>query len=74
MLSVEKAGKLNPNEAALLDVSKHCGCTSSFMTKKVLLFMSLSEYFGFRYPPYDTAEIGTTGELAQIILEKVYDR
>ena len=32
-LSVEKAGRLNPNEAALLDVSKHCGATSSFMVK-----------------------------------------
>ena len=68
--SVEKAGRLNPNEAALLDVSKHCGATSSFMTKKVLLFMSLSKYFGFAYPPYNTADIETTDELARIILEK----
>lgn len=69
-LSVAKAGKLNPNEAALLDVSRHCGSTSSFMTKKVLLFMSLSREFGFEYPPYDTAEITTTGALARIIMEK----
>ena len=69
-LSVEKAGRLNPNEAALLDVSKHCGATSSFMTKKVLLFMSLSKYYGFAYPPYNTADIETTDELARIILEK----
>ena len=68
--SVEKAGRLNPNEAALLDVSKHCGATSSFMTKKVLLFMSLSKYFHFTYPPYNTADIETTDELAGIILEK----
>ena len=68
--SVEKAGRLNPNEAALLDVSKHCGATSSFMTKKVLLFMSLSKYFDFAYPPYNTADIETTDELARIILEK----
>ena len=46
-LSVAKAGRLNPNEAALLDVSKHCGATSSFMTKKVLLFMSLSRELRF---------------------------
>ena len=69
-LSVAKAGKLNPNEAALLDVSRHCGSTSSFMTKKVLLFMSLSREFGFDYQPYDTAEITTTGALARIIMEK----
>ena len=71
-LSVEKAGRLNPNEAALLDVSKHCGSTSSFMTKKVLLFMSLSEYYDFRYPPYNTADIETTDELSRIIMEKVF--
>ncbi len=70
-LSVAKASRLNPNEAALLDVSKHCGATSSFMTKKVLLFMSLSEEFDFSYPPYNTADIGTTDELARIILEKI---
>ena len=68
--SVEKAGRLNPNEAVLLDVSKHCGATSSFMTKKVLLFMSLSKYFGFAYPPFNTADIETTDELAEIILKK----
>ena len=67
---MEKAGRLNPNEAVLLDVSKHCGATSSFMTKKVLLFMSLSKYFGFTYPPYNTADIETTDELAEIILKK----
>lgn len=72
MLSVEKAGRLNPNESALLDVSKHCGATSSSMTKKILLFMSLSEYFDFKYPPYNTADIETTDALAEIILEKVY--
>lgn len=69
-LSVAKAGKLNPNEAALLDVSRHCGATSSFMTKKVLLFMALSREFGFDYPPYNTADIETTGQLARIIMEK----
>ena len=36
----------------------------------VLLFMSLSREFGFEYPPYDTAEISTTGALARIIMEK----
>ena len=69
-LSVAKAGKLNPNEATLLDVSKHCGATSSFMTKKVLLFMSLSEAFSFQYIPYNTADIETTDDLALIIMEK----
>lgn len=69
-LSVAKAGRLNPNEAALLDVSKHCGSTSSFMTKKVLLFMSLSRELNFEYSPYNTAEIETTDELAKIIMEK----
>lgn len=73
MLSVEKAGRLNPNEAALLDVSKHCGATSSFMTKKILLFMGLSEFYDFQYPPYNTADIETTDDLASIILEKVYE-
>ena len=71
-LSVKKAGRLNPNETTLLDVSKHCGATSSFMTKKVLLFMSLSKYYGFQYPPYNTAEIETTDDLARVILEKVF--
>ena len=33
-LSVAKATRLNPNELTLLDVSRHCGATSSFMTKK----------------------------------------
>ena len=69
-LSVAKAGRLNPNEAALLDVSKHCGATSSFMTKKVLLFMSLSEVFAYQYAPYNTADIETTEDLAHIIMEK----
>lgn len=69
-LSVEKAGRLNPNEAVLLDVSKHCGATSSFMTKKVLLFMALSRELRFDYAPYDTALIATTDELACIIMEK----
>lgn len=70
-LSVAKASRLNPNEAVLLDVSKHCGAASSFMTKKVLMFMSLSEEFGISYPPYNTADIETTDELARIILEKI---
>lgn len=69
-LSVEKAGRLNPNEKTLLDVSKHCGSASSYMTKKVLLFMSLSEYFQFQYPPYNTADIDTTDELAEVILKR----
>ena len=71
-LSVEKASHLNPNEAALLDVSRHCGATSSFMTKKVLLFMSLSKYFVFSYPPYYTADIESTYQLAEVILEKAF--
>lgn len=71
-LSVEKAGRLNPNESTLLDVSRHCGATSSFMTKKVLMFMSLSKAFKFQYPPYNTADIETTDMLAEIIMEKVY--
>ena len=71
-LSVEKAGRLNPNEATLLDVSRHCGATSSYMTKKVLLFMSLADAFRFQYPPYNTADIETTDMLANVILKKVY--
>lgn len=71
MLSVEKAGRLNPNEATLLDVSRHCGATSSFMTKKVLLLMALSKHFQITYEPYNTADIETTDELARVILEKV---
>ena len=69
-LSVVKAGRLNPNEMTLLDVSRHCGATSSYMTKKVLLFMALSKHFDFAYPPVNTADIETTDELARIIQEK----
>ena len=69
-LSVAKAGRLNPNELTLLDVSLHCGATSSYMTKKVLLFMALSKQFDFTYPPVNTADIATTDELARIIREK----
>lgn len=69
-LSVEKAGRLNPNELTLLDVSRHCGATSSYMTKKVLLFMALSRHFDFSYPPVNTADIETTDELARVIREK----
>ena len=73
-LSVDKAGRLNPNEAALLGATKHCGATSSYMTKKVLLFMNLSEQLDFQYPPYNTADIETTDALAAIILEKVFSQ
>ena len=69
-LSVAKAGRLNPNELTLLDVSRHCGATSSYMTKKVLLFMALSKQFDFTYPPVNTADIETTDELARVIWEK----
>lgn len=72
MLSVEKAGRLNPNESTLLDVSRHCGATSSYMTKKVLLLMALSKHFAITYAPYDTADIETTDELARIIWEKTH--
>ncbi len=65
--SVEKAGKLNPNEATLLDVSKHCGATSSFMTKKVLLYLALAEDLGVNLQKYDMSEIETTGELAALL-------
>lgn len=74
MLSVEKAGRLNPNEATLLDVSRHCGATSSHMTKKVLLLMALSRHFGITYAPYDTADIETTDELAHILREKAGEK
>lgn len=70
-LSVAKAARLNPNEAVLLESTKHCGAASSYMTKKVLLFMSLSEAFAFQYPPYNTADIETTDQLAGIIMEKI---
>lgn len=69
-LSVEKAGKLNPNELTLLDVSKHCGATSSFMTKKVLLFMALSEDIGMHLAKYNTADIENTDMLAEIIFSE----
>ena len=69
-LSVAKAGRLNPNEMTLLDVSRHCGATSSYMTKKVLLFMALSKELDFSYPPVNTADIDTTDELARVIQEK----
>ncbi len=69
-LSVEKAGKLNHNEAALLDISRHCGATSSSMTKKVLLFMAISEDFGVDLTKYDTANIETTDMLAKIIFDE----
>ncbi|MBP3883785.1 MAG: hypothetical protein J6D54_02445 [Olsenella sp.] len=74
MLSVEKAGRLNPNEATLLDVSRHCGSTSSHMTKKVLLLMALAKHFDISYAPYDTADIETTDELARIVGEKVAEK
>ena len=69
-LSVAKAGRLNPNELTLLDVRRHCGATSSYMTKKVLLFMALSKHFDFTYPPVNTADIATTDELSRVIREK----
>lgn len=69
--SVEKAGRLNPNELTLLDVSRHCGATSSFMTKKVLLFMSLSEEMDVKLSQYDTAEIEDTDMLAEILFREV---
>lgn len=66
-MSVIKAGKLNKNEAELLDVSRHCGGTSSAMTKKVLLFMSLEESLSFKFGTVNTAEIQSTEELAATI-------
>lgn len=69
-ISVAKAGKLNPNESILLDVSKHCGATSSSMTKKVLLFMSIQEDFQVNLRTINTADIETTEELARIIYQK----
>lgn len=69
-LSVAKATSLNPNELTLLDVSRHCGATSSFMTKKVLLFMALSHHFDFTYAPVNTADIETTDELSEVIRKK----
>ena len=70
-LSVAKAARLNPNESTLLDVSRHCGATSSFMTKKVLLLMALSRHYGFAWPPVNTADIETTDELAAQIQAKM---
>lgn len=69
--SVAKAGRLNPNEAALLDVSKHCGATSSFMTKKVLLYLSLSDALGIDLSQYNMAEIEDTDQLAELVYGKV---
>lgn len=66
-LSVEKAGRLNPNELELLDVSKHCGATSSFMTKKVLLFLSFADEMNISLIHYNTADIEDTDQLAEII-------
>lgn len=68
--SVTKAGKLNPNESILLDVSRHCGATSSAMTKKVLLFMSIQEDFQVDLTTINTADIETTQELAYILHQK----
>jgi len=70
-LSVEKAGRLNPNELELLDVSKHCGATSSVMTKKVLLYMALSEDMGVDLSRRNTADIEDTDMLADIIYEEL---
>lgn len=70
-LSVEKAGRLNPNELELLDVSKHCGATSSVMTKKVLLYMALSEDIGVDLSRRNTADIEDTDMLADIIYEEL---
>lgn len=70
-LSVEKAGRLNPNELELLDVSRHCGATSSVMTKKVLLYMALSEDVGVDLSRRDTADIEYTDMLADIIYEEL---
>lgn len=73
-ISVAKAARLNPDETVLLESTKHCGAAGSYMTKKVLLFMSLSEAFSFQYPPYNTADIETTDQLAGIIMEKIARR
>lgn len=69
-LSVKKAAKLNPNEPVLLDMSRHCGATTSAMTKKVLLFMSLSKELGVELNRYDTANIADTAQLGQILFEE----
>ena len=69
--SVAKAARLNPNESTLLDVSRHCGATSSFMTKKVLLLMALSRHYDFAWPPLNTADIETTDQLAAAIQAKL---
>lgn len=73
-LSVAKAGRLNPNEATLLDVSRHCGATTSAMTKKVLLFMNLGKALGVSFDGYDTAEIETTEQLADVVSDLVAAR
>ena len=69
--SVAKAARLNPNESTLLDVSRHCGATSSFMTKKVLLLMALSRHYDFAWSPLNTADIETTDQLAAAIQAKL---
>ncbi len=66
-LSVKKAGKLNSKEKELLDVSKHCGATTSSMTKKVLMFMALQEDMGVKISDQPTAWLETTDELAELI-------
>lgn len=68
-LSVKKAANLNPNEPVLLDMSRHCGATTSAMTKKVLPFMSLSKELGVELNRYDTADIRDTAQLGQILFE-----
>lgn len=68
-LSIQKAGRLNPNEPALLDMSKHCGATSSAMTKKVLLYMRLSEDFEIDLSKINTADIVDTNSLGEIIFQ-----
>lgn len=68
-LSVKKAANLNPNEPILLDMSRHCGATTSAMTKKVLLYMSLSKDMGIELNKIDTASITDTDHLARIVFE-----
>ena len=66
-LSVAKAGRLSRSELELLDVSKRCGATSSAMTKKVMLLMSVQRDFHVSLARADTAAIESCAQLARVI-------
>lgn len=65
--SVTVSARLSRANRELLDVSKHCGATSSAMTKKVMLLLAVQRDFEVDLSGEDTADIETTRQLADII-------